>query len=159
MLIAAGDEQQLEICIALPYVAHDNAHFNHLFFKVMLQCISKGSVFLLSLILFASFFFFFKSVCCVWGFGLFIIDLCVLASFVLSWKNNCPVISILINMHMSLSVGYTLGLADSAIIKNWWTSCNLGREDSCNMKTAGIWWLWINSVRVLLIGWRDALMC
>lgn len=58
MLIAAGDEQQLEICIALPYVAHDNAHFNHLFFKVMLQCISKGSVFLLSLILFASFVFF-----------------------------------------------------------------------------------------------------
>lgn len=60
MLIAAGDEEQLEICIALPYVAHDNAHFNHLLFKVMLQCISKGSGFLLllSLILFASFVFF-----------------------------------------------------------------------------------------------------
>lgn len=65
MLIAAGDEQQLEICIALPYVAHDNAHFNHLFFKVMLQCISKGSVFLLSLILFASFVFFLICLLCL----------------------------------------------------------------------------------------------
>lgn len=63
----------------------------------------------------------------------------VLVVFVLSWKNNCPVISILINMHMSLSVGYTLRLVDSTIMKNWWTSCNLGQayehEDSWNMMT------------------------
>lgn len=60
MLIAAGDEQQLEICIALPYVAHDNAHFNHLLFKVMLQCISKGSVFCCCLPFFLLVLFFFN---------------------------------------------------------------------------------------------------
>lgn len=42
-------------------------------------------------------------------------------------------------MHMSVSVGYALSLVDSTIMKNWWTSCNLGQahehEDSRNMMT------------------------
>lgn len=64
----------------------------------------------------------------------------VLVDFFLSWKNNCPVFSILIIMHMSVSVGYVLNLVDSTIMKNWWNSCNLGQayehEDSWrNMMT------------------------
>lgn len=49
---------------------------------------------------------------------LFFILKIFLVGFVLSGKNNCLVISILINMHMSLSVGYTLAIVDSKIMKN-----------------------------------------
>lgn len=59
--------------------------------------------------------------------------------FVLSWENNCPVIFIQINMHMNPSEGHTLSLADSTVMKNWCTSCNLGQawehEVSWNMMT------------------------